>query len=123
MAMRLCALLAGDRPDALFLVGDGQQAITRVDSLGTVHRAKGLDFAAVYLPRLRPPPTLAPGDPGAGERRLLRLRQEFVARTRAPDRLWIGTVRPPVHPLQAPRSQPGTADPDSRPPPRRDRWP
>lgn len=64
--------------------------------LGTVHRAKGLDFAAVYLPQLRPSPTSAAGESGAGERQLLRLRQEFVARTRARDRLWIGTVRPPV---------------------------
>jgi superfamily I DNA/RNA helicase len=64
--------------------------------LGTVHRAKGLDFAAVYLPQLQPPPTSAAGEAGASERQLLRLRQEFVARTRARDRLWIGTVvRPP----------------------------
>jgi superfamily I DNA/RNA helicase len=33
VAMRLCALLASDRPDALFLVGDGQQAIYPGDSL------------------------------------------------------------------------------------------
>ena len=63
--------------------------------LGTVHRAKGLDFAAVYLPQLRPPPALTAGEAGAGERQLLQLRREFVARTRARDRLWIGTVRPP----------------------------
>jgi superfamily I DNA/RNA helicase len=61
--------------------------------LGTVHRAKGLDFAAVYLPQLRPPATPTTGEPGTGERQLLRLRQEFVARTRARERLWIGTVR------------------------------
>ncbi len=63
--------------------------------LGTVHRAKGLDFAAVYLPQLRSPATPAAVEAGGGERQLLRLRQEFVARTRARDRLWIGTVRPP----------------------------
>jgi hypothetical protein len=73
--------------------------------LGTVHRAKGLDFAAVYLPQLRPPSTSASDEPGAGERQQLRLRQEFVARTRARDRLWIGTVRPRTPPLPAPRSQ------------------
>jgi superfamily I DNA/RNA helicase len=39
--------------------------------LGTVHRAKGLDFAAVYLPQLRPPATPTTGEPGTGERQLL----------------------------------------------------
>ncbi|MGH3849185.1 MAG: 3'-5' exonuclease, partial [Pseudonocardiaceae bacterium] len=85
----LCDLLSWD--------GQPDDAV----KIDTVHRAKGLDFAAVYLPRLRPPPTSATGEPGASERQLLRLRQEFVARTRARDRLWIGTVRPRVLPLPA----------------------
>lgn len=62
--------------------------------IGTVHRAKGLDFAAVYLPRLRPPPTPAAHQPVDSEDQILWLRQEFVAWTRARDRLWIGIVRP-----------------------------
>ncbi|MDQ2882826.1 MAG: AAA family ATPase [Actinomycetota bacterium] len=84
--------------------------------LDTVHRAKGLDFAAVYLPKLRPPPTPVLDEPDAGERQLLRLRQEFVAHTRARDRLWIGTVRPRVLPLPASRGRLGTADPDHHAP-------
>jgi superfamily I DNA/RNA helicase len=57
--------------------------------VGTVQRAKGLDFAAVYLPTL-----WRAARPGTEEREILRRRQEFVAQTRARDRLWVGTVTP-----------------------------
>jgi len=61
-------------------------------SIDTVHRAKGLDFAAVYLPQLSTRPT---GDAEKiGERETLWLRQQFVGRTRARDRLWVGEVTP-----------------------------
>ena len=60
--------------------------------IDTVHRAKGLDFAAVYLPQLSTRPT---GDAEKiGERETLWLRQQFVGRTRARDRLWVGEVTP-----------------------------
>lgn len=60
--------------------------------IDTVHRAKGLDFAAVYLPQLSTRPA---GDAEKiGERTTLRLRQQFVGRTRARDRLWVGEVSP-----------------------------
>lgn len=62
----------------------------------TVHRSKGLDFAAVFLPQLGPDTVDPSGD--EGERELLRLRQQFVGRTRARDFLWIGRVRRPRSP-------------------------
>lgn len=55
--------------------------------IGTVNRAKGLDFAAVYLPHLTPS---EPDD----EQEVLYIQREYVARTRPRDRLWIGHVRP-----------------------------
>ncbi len=58
--------------------------------IDTVHRAKGLDFAAVYLPTLSAAPR-----PGTEERELLRRRQQFVGQTRARDRLWVGAVVTP----------------------------
>lgn len=54
----------------------------------TVHRAKGLDFAAVYLPSLSP--GAATGETQEWE--TLRRRQRFVGQTRARDRLWVGRV-------------------------------
>ncbi|GAA4103027.1 nuclease-related domain-containing DEAD/DEAH box helicase [Actinomadura miaoliensis] len=61
--------------------------------IGTYHRAKGLEFKHVYLPRhdaeIRPS---ADGDP-ARERAELARRQLFVAMTRARDLLWLGSVR------------------------------
>lgn len=70
--------------------------------IGTIHRAKGLDFAAVYLPDLgtTPPPGTDPGrelaEDTAWERD--RAQREYVARTRPRDRLWIGRIRPPTSP-------------------------
>jgi hypothetical protein len=56
--------------------------------IDTVQRAKGLDFAAVYTPTFWA--SINTGEPE--ERALLRRRQQFVAQTRARDRLWVGTV-------------------------------
>jgi superfamily I DNA/RNA helicase len=53
-----------------------------------VQRAKGLDFTAVYTPTLWTPTNTTEPE----ERALLRRRQQFVAQTRARDRLWVGTV-------------------------------
>jgi UvrD/REP helicase N-terminal domain/Nuclease-related domain len=60
--------------------------------IDTVQRAKGLDFTAVYMPTL-----WTPTRPGPEEREILRRRQQFVGRTRARDRLWVGTVTPTQH--------------------------
>ena len=69
--------------------------------IGTVNRSKGLDFAAVYLPRL----DRVGADDGA-EHTTAYLQREYVARTRPRDRLWIGRVH---------RPQPGTtAEPGRR---------
>jgi superfamily I DNA/RNA helicase len=56
--------------------------------IGTINRAKGLDFAAVYLPHLNPANT---------NRQTQYLQREYVARTRPRDRLWIGHIELP-HP-------------------------
>jgi superfamily I DNA/RNA helicase len=58
--------------------------------IGTINRAKGLDFAAVYLPHLDA------ADPDDVEQDTLYVQREYVARTRPRDRLWIGHVRPPT---------------------------
>ncbi len=58
--------------------------------IGTINRAKGLDFAAVYLPHLN---TSDPHDP---EQLTRYVQREYVARTRPRDRLWIGRIRPPT---------------------------
>jgi superfamily I DNA/RNA helicase len=58
--------------------------------IGTINRAKGLDFAAVYLPHLDA------SDPADIEAENRYVQREYVARTRPRDRLWIGHVRPPV---------------------------
>jgi superfamily I DNA/RNA helicase len=63
--------------------------------VGTVHRAQGLDFASVYLPTLSPHHKTGSSADQA-EREGRRLRHSFVGRTRARDRLWIGTVTPPT---------------------------
>jgi superfamily I DNA/RNA helicase len=63
--------------------------------IDTVHRAKGLDFAAVYLPSLRSS-SEASTTQAIAEHETLKLRQQFVGRTRARDRLWVGNVVRPV---------------------------
>lgn len=63
--------------------------------VGTYRRAKGLEFAQVYVPDIDPAIT-RPEDPEASdtarERSELERRCLFVAMTRARDRLWLGTV-------------------------------
>lgn len=61
--------------------------------VGTYKRAKGLDFAAVFLPRI-PPPTSPDrsGNPATAERAELRNREIHVAATRARDELWLGRL-------------------------------
>lgn len=59
--------------------------------IGTIHRSKGLDFAAVYLPDLQRPRPDQEVDP---DRAYHRAQREFVGRTRPRDRLWIGRLLP-----------------------------
>jgi hypothetical protein len=63
--------------------------------IGTVHRAKGLDFAAVYLPTLSAQVN-ATRTPDQAEWEVRQLRQNYVGWTRARDRLWIGTIKLPT---------------------------
>ncbi|MFC6012426.1 UvrD-helicase domain-containing protein [Nocardia lasii] len=58
--------------------------------VGTVYRAKGLDFRAVIHPFVEPPP---PRTDAERERLDLILRQQYVAVTRARDFVWVGVVR------------------------------
>lgn len=68
--------------------------------IGTIHRSKGLDFAAVYVPDLddpvpaRPPAAGQPAGAASAWQRD-RPQREFIACTRARDRLWIGRRRRP----------------------------
>jgi hypothetical protein len=56
--------------------------------VGTIKRAKGLEFKAVLLPWTPPLPT----EPDPNDERLSRAyRERYVAATRARDRLWIGS--------------------------------
>lgn len=58
--------------------------------VGTVHRAKGLDFQAVLVVQFAD--SLAPASAAGQETRELRERQHLVAATRARDHLWWGVV-------------------------------
>jgi hypothetical protein len=58
--------------------------------IGTIHRAKGLDFASVYLVDLRTAPF--GDDPESLERQILHTQREYVACTRPRDRLWVGRL-------------------------------
>ncbi|QEE62691.1 AAA family ATPase [Salinibacterium sp. dk2585] len=56
--------------------------------VGTIKRAKGLEFKAVLLPWTPPLPT----EPDPNDERMLRAyRERYVAATRARDRLWMGS--------------------------------
>lgn len=91
-AGRLLAFLRGEGVPVLALdVYDG----TPVDAVkvGTVKRAKGLEFERVYLPRVD---TYLVADGSAEPERVHRERRElFVAMTRARDALWLGRVETP----------------------------
>ncbi|MGN6242138.1 MAG: 3'-5' exonuclease [Motilibacteraceae bacterium] len=64
--------------------------------VGTYQRAKGLEFACVFIPRYDeavPPQGHTETDAAYRERAELQRRQLFVAMTRARDRLWLGASR------------------------------
>jgi hypothetical protein len=66
--------------------------------VGTTHRAKGLEFKYVFLPGHGRPPARRTRESDAtyAERCERRLREEFVAMTRARDGLWLGSVATPA---------------------------
>jgi hypothetical protein len=64
--------------------------------IGTYQRAKGLEFACVFIPRYDeavPPQGPTETEAAYRERAELQRRQLFVAMTRARDRLWLGACR------------------------------
>ena len=85
-------LHAADVPAELFTCyhGSSSDAV----KIGTYQRAKGLEFACVFLPDY---PLAIPAqrhdepDDAYQERAALARRQLFVAMTRARDRLWLGS--------------------------------
>ncbi|MFG1774241.1 UvrD-helicase domain-containing protein [Nocardia salmonicida] len=60
--------------------------------VGTVHRAKGMDFTAVFLLTKKPPTNLADLSPAARDQAELLARQHLVAASRARDYLWVGVI-------------------------------
>ena len=56
--------------------------------VGTVKRAKGLEFKTVLLPRVRPE-WIDPAE-GDDEAHIIHRRELYVAMTRARDELWVG---------------------------------
>jgi len=63
--------------------------------VGTIKRAKGLEFKQVLLPEVRAGElgaAMPPGDPSERERWELRRRELYVAMTRARDGLWVGVL-------------------------------
>ncbi|PWJ46860.1 Nuclease-related domain-containing protein [Quadrisphaera granulorum] len=75
--------------------------------VGTVKRAKGLEFKHVFLPHpvTRPPQQRrGEGDAAYEERRALTRHEVYVAMTRARDQLWMGSYR----------SRSGAAEPGGR---------
>jgi superfamily I DNA/RNA helicase len=65
--------------------------------IGTVHRAKGLDFAHVSIPdadQLAAARRPGESDDAYQERRLLERRQLYVALTRARDSVWLAGLNP-----------------------------
>lgn len=89
-AARVRALLRGAGIPVLDLCRyDGRPA--QAVKVGTVHRAKGLEFGQVYLPRGDGYPV---AEGSAEPERVQRARREmFVAMTRARDGLWLCQVR------------------------------
>lgn len=79
----------------MVLLQDYDGAVTDAIKVGTVKRAKGLEFKQVLLPDVRR--TLlegasAPDEPSARERWELARRELYVGMTRARDGLWIGVT-------------------------------
>lgn len=82
--------------------GDGIDAV----KVGTIKRAKGLEFLFVFLPEVDPallPGQSAPEDEVERERLVRARRELYVAATRARDGLWLGLLGsgPPVAPRPA----------------------
>ena len=78
-------------PAMLLTDYDGRS--TDTVKVGTYQRAKGLEFACVFLPdhdRAVPVQRVTETDEEYRERAELQRRQLFVAMTRARDRLWLG---------------------------------
>lgn len=69
---------------------DGTQ--TTEIKVGTIHRAKGMDFTAVFVLTKQPPTDLACLTPAARDQAELRARQHLVAASRARDYLWVGLL-------------------------------
>lgn len=69
---------------------DGTQ--TTDIKVGTIHRAKGMDFTAVFLLTKQPPTNLADLTPAARDQAELQARQHLVAASRARDFLWVGLL-------------------------------
>lgn len=85
-------------------LADYQGVPVNLVKTGTYQRAKGLEFAHVFIPDLHLTPAARSADESDEafrERCELEHRQLFVAMTRARDGLWLGRVdpgieRPPV---------------------------
>lgn len=60
--------------------------------VGTIHRAKGMDFTAVFLLTKQPPTNLADLAPATRDQAELQARQHLVAASRARDYLWVGLL-------------------------------
>jgi superfamily I DNA/RNA helicase len=80
---------------AVCLLQDYDGRPTEAIKVGTYQRAKGLEFSSVFLPDFDRTGRFGSdrGADGPDEAALLR-RQQFVAMTRARDRLWIGRSTP-----------------------------
>ncbi|HKG49198.1 MAG TPA: 3'-5' exonuclease, partial [Actinomycetales bacterium] len=76
------------------LLTDYEGATSDAVKIGTYQRAKGLEFACVFVPDYHLAiPQQGPSEPDEAyrERAALARRRLFVAMTRARDRLWLGT--------------------------------
>ncbi|MEV6064483.1 UvrD-helicase domain-containing protein [Nocardia asteroides] len=69
---------------------DGTQT-TKI-KVGTIHRAKGMDFTAVFLLTKQPPTNHTDLTPAARDQAELQARQHLVAASRARDYLWVGLL-------------------------------
>ena len=94
------SLVAAGIPAIDLLDYDGQH--TDAVKVGTVKRAKGLEFKQVLLARVKPEllehDAPAPSSETERERRELDRRELYVAMTRARDGLWVGTRTSDVFP-------------------------
>lgn len=74
---------------------DYRGAVERAVKVGTIKRAKGLEFKHVLVARASSKllsATTEDADTGAAERRALERRELYVAMTRARDSLWVGVI-------------------------------